>query len=133
MSIRNSLILLFASCETLPLVGNLGHRPTGQVDQGKMSCYSVKTNYGTATASGEWFSNSAQTAAHKTLPMQTMVKVTNLANGHSEVVRINDRGPYIYGRIIDVCREARLRRKRSRFLQAGNPRTDWAGFTFREV
>jgi rare lipoprotein A len=67
-----------------------------------MSWYSVKTNGGTATASGERFANSAQTAAHRTLPMHTMVKVTNLANGHSEVVRINDRGPYLHGRIIDV-------------------------------
>ncbi|MGJ8632681.1 MAG: septal ring lytic transglycosylase RlpA family protein [Luteolibacter sp.] len=72
------------------------------VQQGKASWYSVKTNYGTATASGERFSNSAATAAHKTLPMGTKVRVTNLNNNKSEIVRINDRGPYIKGRIIDV-------------------------------
>lgn len=72
------------------------------VQHGKASWYSVKTNFGTATASGERFSNNAATAAHKTLPMGTIVRVTNLNNQKSEIVRINDRGPYIKGRIIDV-------------------------------
>jgi rare lipoprotein A len=68
-----------------------------------MSWYSVKTNYGTATASGEKFNNLGHTAAHKTLKMGTLVRVTNLENGRSKVVRINDRGPYTKGRIIDVA------------------------------
>lgn len=72
------------------------------VQHGKASWYSVRTNYGTRTASGERLSNTAATAAHKTLPMGTHVRVTNLANGKSEIVRITDRGPYIKGRIIDV-------------------------------
>jgi rare lipoprotein A len=72
------------------------------VQHGKASWYSIKTNYGTRTASGERLSNTASTAAHKTLPMGTLVRVTNVANGKSEVVRINDRGPYTKGRIIDV-------------------------------
>jgi rare lipoprotein A len=72
------------------------------VQEGKASWYSVKTNFGTATASGERFSNDAATAAHKTLPMGTMVRVINLKNNKSEIVRINDRGPYKPGRIIDV-------------------------------
>lgn len=72
------------------------------VQHGKASWYSIKTNYGTRTASGERLSNEASTAAHKTLPMGTQVRVTNLANGKSEIVRITDRGPYIKGRIIDV-------------------------------
>ncbi len=46
------------------------------------------------------------TAAHKTLPMQTMLKVTNKANGKSVVVRVNDRGPFIKNRIIDVSKAA---------------------------
>lgn len=54
------------------------------------------------TASGEWFNPSKLTAAHKTLPFGTQVKVTNLRNGKSVVVRINDRGPRRYGRVIDV-------------------------------
>lgn len=72
------------------------------VHQGKASWYSIKTNYGTATASGETLCNHAPTAAHKTLPMGTKVRVINMANNKSEVVTINDRGPFIKGRIIDV-------------------------------
>ena len=72
------------------------------VEQGKASWYSIKTNYGTKTASGQVLCNNAPTAAHKTLPMGTKVRVTNMANNKSEVVTINDRGPFIKGRIIDV-------------------------------
>lgn len=54
------------------------------------------------TASGQKFSRGALTAAHKTLPFGTRVRVTNKRNGRSVVVRINDRGPYIRGRIIDL-------------------------------
>ena len=72
------------------------------VQHGKASWYSIKTNYGTATASGEVLCNHAPTAAHKTLPMGTKVRVINMENNESEVVTINDRGPFIKGRIIDV-------------------------------
>ena len=72
------------------------------VQHGKASWYSVRTNYGTTTASGQRLSNSAATAAHKTLPMGTKVRVINEANGKSEVVTITDRGPYVKGRIIDL-------------------------------
>jgi rare lipoprotein A len=54
------------------------------------------------TASGEMFVPSKLTAAHRTLPLGTMVRVTNLRNGRTVIVRINDRGPYTKGRIIDV-------------------------------
>lgn len=73
-----------------------------EVHHGKASWYSIRTNRGTRTASGERLSNHASTAAHKTLPMGTIVRVTNVANGKSEIVRITDRGPYTKGRIIDV-------------------------------
>ena len=72
------------------------------VQHGKASWYSIGTNYGTRTASGQRLSNGAATAAHKTLPMGTMVRVTNESNGKSEVVTITDRGPYVKGRIIDL-------------------------------
>jgi rare lipoprotein A len=72
------------------------------VQNGKASWYSVKTNYGTRTASGTRLNNTAATAAHKTLPLGTHVRVINVANGKAEVVTITDRGPYIRGRIIDV-------------------------------
>ena len=61
---------------------------------------------GRLTANGEIFDPAAITAAHKTLPMPSVVRVTNLDNGKSLVVRINDRGPFVSGRIIDLSREA---------------------------
>jgi rare lipoprotein A (peptidoglycan hydrolase) len=54
------------------------------------------------TASGEPFDPDAMTAAHRTLPFGTRVRVTNLANGRSTVVRINDRGPFVKGRVLDL-------------------------------
>ncbi|WP_417327514.1 septal ring lytic transglycosylase RlpA family protein [Halarcobacter sp.] len=58
------------------------------------------------TSNGEMYDMYAMTAAHKTLPMNSMVKVDNLENGKSVVVRINDRGPFITGRIIDLSNKA---------------------------
>lgn len=57
-------------------------------------------------ASGGWFNPNAMTAAHKTLPFGTKVRVTNMNNGKSVTVTINDRGPYIAGRIIDLSKAA---------------------------
>jgi rare lipoprotein A len=57
-------------------------------------------------ASGGWFNPNAMTAAHKSLPFGTRVRVTHLGNGRSVDVTINDRGPYIRGRIIDLSRAA---------------------------
>ncbi len=76
--------------------------PVKSVQTGKASWYSIKTNYGTRTASGQRLCNEAPTAAHKTLPMGSKVRVINTANGKSEVVTITDRGPFKPGRIIDV-------------------------------
>jgi rare lipoprotein A len=72
------------------------------VQHGKASWYSIATNRGTRTASGKRLCNNAATAAHKTLPMGTKVRVTNQQNGKSEIVTITDRGPYVRGRIIDL-------------------------------
>lgn len=58
------------------------------------------------TASGERFEPKDVTAAHRTLPLQTMARVTNLNNGRTILVRINDRGPYVGARIIDLSRSA---------------------------
>ena len=58
--------------------------------------------HGRATASGEPYNMFDLTAAHLTLPLGTRVKVTNIRNGHSVIVRINDRGPVVPGRIIDL-------------------------------
>lgn len=72
------------------------------LEYGKASFYSVKTNRGSVTASGERLNDTKLTAAHRTLPFGSIVKVTNLSNGRSVIVRINDRGPFISGRVIDV-------------------------------
>lgn len=114
LCLATSILLILPSCESLGTLGSgnqvnaapnlarLGLRKSGQVHQGKMSWYSVRTNGGAHTASGERFSNSGKMAAHKTLPLGTMVEVTNLNNNRSAIVKITDRGPYIHGRIIDV-------------------------------
>jgi len=65
--------------------------------------------HGRPTASGERFDMHEVSAAHKTLPLNSMVEVTNLENGRSMTMRINDRGPFIDGRIIDLSREAAVR------------------------
>jgi len=64
---------------------------------------------GRRTASGEIFSNAKLTAAHKRLPFGTRVRVTSLATGKSVIVRINDRGPFVKGRTIDLSDEAARR------------------------
>ncbi|HEX9446391.1 MAG TPA: septal ring lytic transglycosylase RlpA family protein, partial [Dongiaceae bacterium] len=60
--------------------------------------------HGQYTANGEVYDQNGLTAAHKTLPLPSMVRVTNLDNGRSIVVRVNDRGPFVNGRIVDLTR-----------------------------
>ncbi|MBC7952602.1 MAG: septal ring lytic transglycosylase RlpA family protein [Rhodospirillaceae bacterium] len=62
--------------------------------------------HGKLTANGESFDQNAVSAAHKTLPLPSVVRVTNLDNGRSLVIRVNDRGPFVNGRIIDLSRRA---------------------------
>lgn len=73
----------------------------GYEEEGVASWYG-KDFHGKATANGETYDMHALTAAHRVLPMNTRVKVTNLANGRNVVVRVNDRGPFVGGRIIDM-------------------------------
>ncbi len=87
--------------------GNAGERApagtgTGQIESCKASFYSE----GQRTANGESFDPNALTAAHKRLPFGTRVRVTNTANGRTVTVRINDRGPFVAGRCIDLSRAA---------------------------
>lgn len=74
-----------------------------------VASYYGKRFHGRRTANGERFDMNAMTAAHKKLRFGTKVRVTNVANGRSVVVRINDRGPYIRGRTIDLSRAAAAR------------------------
>jgi len=74
---------------------------TFHVAEGRASYYAYRF-HGKRTASGETFSMQEYTAAHRSLPFGTTVRVTNLDNGRNVTVRINDRGPHLQSRIIDV-------------------------------
>jgi rare lipoprotein A len=73
--------------------------------EGKASYYHDKFD-GRMTANGEKFDQKALTAAHKTLPFGTVLQVTNMDNGKTVKVRINDRGPYVGDRVIDLSKAA---------------------------
>ena len=76
----------------------------GWNDNGGLASYYGERFHGRKTANGEIFNQYAQTAAHRSLPFGTWLKVTNLANNRTTCVRINDRGPYVSGRVIDVSK-----------------------------
>lgn len=92
-------------------IAAIEHSHPGEDEAGKLlgsgsaSYYAAKF-HGRRTASGEAFDNTAMTAAHRTLPFGSKVRVTNPANGKSVVVRINDRGPFHKNRLIDVSHAA---------------------------
>ena len=80
----------------------------GYVERGVASWYGP-TFHGVSTSSGEPYDMYAMTAAHKTLPLPTYARVTNLKNGRSVIVRINDRGPFVANRLIDLSYTAALK------------------------
>jgi hypothetical protein len=114
------MIALLTRYPIVPLEGNL-QRPVSSSDEivslassldrmlaeevHELSLYSEKFQ-GKGTACGEAFDMHALTAAHRTFPCNTLVKVTNVENGQSVIVRINDRGPYVEGRDMDLSLEA---------------------------
>tara|TARA_B100001179_G_C18576924_1_gene398017 strand:+ start:95 stop:487 length:393 start_codon:yes stop_codon:yes gene_type:complete len=85
------------STPSLKTKSNVEHR---KVMKGVSSFY-AEDFHGKLTANGEVYDMYGLTAAHKTLPLNTIVRVTNLVNNKSLILRINDRGPYIKGRILD--------------------------------
>ena len=87
------------------LVGVSGIPSRGSYEAGIASWYGPGF-HGRTTANGETYDMYAMTAAHKALPFDTWVRVVNLDNSESTVVRINDRGPFIEGRVIDLSRSA---------------------------
>jgi rare lipoprotein A len=89
-------------------VDNVWYYPREQPDYDEtgIASWYGPTFYGHRTANGELYDGNALTAAHKTLPMPVNVRVTNLENGKSLIVRVNDRGPYARGRIIDLSKRA---------------------------
>lgn len=97
------LIGMLALCCTLTTyAADSANRYT---EKGKATYYADKTS-NKKTASGELYRHDLNTAAHKTLPFGTHLKVTNPANGKSVVVRVNDRGPFTKGRIVDLSKSA---------------------------
>jgi len=96
-----NLTAIFAIASVLFVSGTLTNAEAGSV-RGLASFY----GYRSKTANGEMMNPSAMTAAHKTLPFGTRVRVTDVSTQRSVVVRINDRGPFIKGRIIDLSTAA---------------------------
>lgn len=95
--------LLVATIVSLNLSAFAQSAPVGTTQEGTASWYGSECR---GTASGERYNPESMTAAHRTLPFGTMVRVTHLRSRKCAIVRINNRGPYIKGRIIDVSRAA---------------------------
>ena len=111
---RSRAVALFAA--VVALAGLLAASPTGRgpqfpdtlpdwVQQGRVSWYGPGF-HGRTTANGEIFDTHELTMAHRSLPMGANVRVTNLENGRSVVLRVNDRGPYVRGRVADLSHAA---------------------------
>ena len=105
-----AVLLSLCACTPPPKTAAPEPPPARSVDApapvaivGKASWYGA-FHHGRRTASGEIFDMRSLTAAHRTLPLGTRLRVTNLANGRVVDVRVNDRGPYVAGRILDVSR-----------------------------
>lgn len=96
-------------------IGSHAHGPaSGKIYQrGEAGYYAARFD-GRTTASGETYNPHALTAAHRTLPMGSRVRVVNLDNDKHVTVRINDRGPYVHGRVIDLSKAAAKRLKMQR-------------------
>ncbi|MDP3164858.1 septal ring lytic transglycosylase RlpA family protein [Hydrogenophaga sp.] len=113
LSLALATVLWLGGCATqapsvppLPDVGSPDVVLEGrEIERGGASWYG-EPFHGRRTASGEIFNMNELTAAHKTLPFGTRVRVRNLATGQDVLVRINDRGPHVRGRIIDLSRAA---------------------------
>jgi len=97
------ITLFLLSCSGTPLRSD--PKGVGYKESGQASFYAMKYQ-SRKTASGERLDQYSFTAAHKTLAFGTKVKVTNLKNGKSVIVKINDRGPFVKGRVIDLTQSA---------------------------
>ena len=97
-------LLVMAGCASTPPT-----RPSLEEAEVGLASYYADRFHGRRTASGERYDRNAFTAAHRRLPFGARVKVTNLDNGRAVTVRINDRGPFVSGRVIDLSYAAAAR------------------------
>lgn len=97
------VLMLLVACSSTPKSG--GSVASGHSESGIASFYGNEFQ-SRKTANGERFDQAKLTAAHRTLPFGTRLKVTNTDNGKSVTVRVNDRGPFVKGRIIDLSSSA---------------------------
>ncbi|OQM76340.1 septal ring lytic transglycosylase RlpA family protein [Manganibacter manganicus] len=109
---KSSRVAFVAATVAVGLVAGLSPS-SAMVRCGGASWYALHSR----TASGERMNPAAMTAAHRTLPFGTRIKVTNRNNGRSVVVRINDRGPFVKGRVLDLSRAAA---RRLGFVKSGH-------------
>lgn len=107
------LLLALSACSLLP-EGSHANLSGVYTESGKASFYADKFQ-GRTTANGERYKHGLKTAAHKKLPFGSVVRVTNKNNGKSVIVTINDRGPFVKGRVIDLSKSA--------FSRIGSPST----------
>jgi rare lipoprotein A (peptidoglycan hydrolase) len=106
----NLSILKLQPAQVVPLPPPIATPPAAQLEgENGIASWYGKAWQGRRTASGKKFDARKLTAAHRTLPLNTRVRVTNLLNGQSVEVTINDRGPYVEGRMIDLSAEAARR------------------------
>jgi rare lipoprotein A len=99
------LCFLLASCAPVTTVKRPSY-PAGYETFDGLASYYADKFHGRQTANGEIYDKDALTAAHKKLPFGTKLRVTNLKNNKSVIVKVNDRGPFVKGRVVDLSRRA---------------------------
>ncbi len=99
------MALIVSACHRRSVPSTLPGEGKVETETGIASFYGDEFN-GRKTASGEVFNQSKLTAAHKKIAFGTIVKITNLSNNKTVTVKINDRGPFVHGRIIDLSKAA---------------------------
>ncbi|MBX9933335.1 MAG: septal ring lytic transglycosylase RlpA family protein [Methylobacterium sp.] len=103
MNVKTVLVAISLAASTC-LVTTCAHAETAARGQAGMASWYGPGFHGKRTANGERFNTHSLTAAHRTLPFGSRVRVTNKTTGRSIVVRINDRGPFVGGRVIDLSK-----------------------------
>ncbi|NNG01513.1 MAG: septal ring lytic transglycosylase RlpA family protein [Desulfobacteraceae bacterium] len=99
-------LILTSGCASSQAPRDIPHKSVMVKKQTGLASYYSSRLHGCKTASGEYYDETNMTAAHRTYKFGTRLKVTNLSNNRTVIVRVNDRGPFVKGRIIDLSRKA---------------------------